>query len=149
MSSAVKPLIGEVLPREAWDVLGTTPNAVLVDVRTRAEWAFVGVPDLTALNRPLLQVEWAQLPDMSMNPHFVGEVMEQLGDMVPEKLLFLCRSGVRSLRAAEAVQAHLASIDQNGICLNVTSGFEGDLNEDRHRGAKNGWKVEGLAWRQS
>lgn len=149
MSSDQKPRIREVFPSETWGILEQDPSAALVDVRTREEWAFVGVPDLTALNRPLLQVEWAQLPDMSLNPHFVGEVVEQLGDSAPGHLLFLCRSGVRSLRAADLVRDYLESIGQAGECLNVATGFEGDLNDDRHRGFKNGWKVAGLPWRQS
>ncbi len=149
MSSEQKPRIREVFPSETWAILEQDTSAALVDVRTREEWAFVGIPDLTALNRPLLQVEWARLPDMSLNPHFVGEVVEQLGDSAPNHLLFLCRSGVRSLRAAELVQDYLVSIGQDGECLNVATGFEGDLNDDRHRGHKNGWKVAGLPWRQS
>lgn len=85
MNAAAKPVISEVLPKAAWEILeGGDPTAVLVDVRTKSEWAFVGgVPDLSSLGRCLLQVEWAQLPNMSQNPRFVGEVLEQLGDQMP------------------------------------------------------------------
>lgn len=149
MCSASNPRIGEVLPSEAWKILETDPEAVLIDVRTRAEWAFVGLPDLGPLGKTLVQAEWVQLPDMSRNPHFVGEVMEQLGDFAPRRLLFLCRSGARSLKAAEAVDEYLGVLGQEAECINVLTGFEGDLDDNRHRGVKNGWKVEGLAWRQS
>lgn len=149
MSSGPKPRVREVLPSEAWAILEGEPSAVLVDVRTRAEWAYVGLPDISVFDRQPLLVEWVQLPNLSPNPHFVGEVIGQLGDTAPGKLLFICRSGVRSLRAAAAVQAYLDGVGQESECLNVAAGFEGDLDDDRHRGTKNGWKVEGLPWRQT
>lgn len=150
MTTGAKPRINEVLPEAAWDILEDDSSAVLVDVRTKSEWAFVGVPDLSSLSSArLLQVEWAQLPNMSRNPRFVGEVLEQLGDKIPHTFLFLCRSGVRSEASAIAVQEHLAGLGQKAECVNVLGGFEGDLNEDGHRGRKNGWKVAGLPWRQS
>ncbi|MCI2400232.1 hypothetical protein MN188_12590 [Aliiroseovarius sp. N1Y82] len=86
---------------------------------------------------------------MSQNPRFVGEVLEQLGDHIPHTFLFLCRSGVRSEAGALAVQAHLAGMGQDAECINILGGFEGDLDENGHRGSKNGWKVAGLPWRQS
>jgi len=149
MDSVAKPRIKEVLPEAAWEILERDPSAVLVDVRTKSEWAFVGVPDLSSLTSRLLQVEWAQLPNMSRNPRFVGEVLEQLGDKIPQTFLFLCRSGVRSEAGAIAVLDHLASLGQGAECVNILGGFEGDLNEGGHRGHKNGWKVAGLPWRQS
>lgn len=148
MSSDSKPRINEVLPGDAWGILEGDSSAIMVDVRTRAEWAYVGIPDVSSLGLPLLQVEWMRLPNMSLNPHFVGEVLEQLGDQVPDRILFICRSGIRSLKAALAVQEYLDSLGQKCECLNVATGFEGDLNDDHHRGKKNGWKVEGLPWRQ-
>ena len=149
MNAAAEPKISEVLPRAAWEILEGDPTAVLVDVRTRSEWAFVGVPDLSSLGRRLLQVEWAQLPNMSQNPRFVGEVLEQLGDQMPKVFLFLCRSGVRSAAGARAVKAQLMAQGHEAECVNVLGGFEGDLDEHAHRGCVNGWKVEELPWRQS
>ncbi|WP_421702422.1 rhodanese-like domain-containing protein [Aliiroseovarius sp.] len=149
MNAAAEPIISEVLPKAAWDILEGDPTAVLVDVRTKSEWAFVGVPDLSSLGRRLLQVEWAQLPNMSQNPRFVGEVLEQLGDQMPKVFLFLCRSGVRSAAGARAVKAQLMAQGHEADCVNVLGGFEGDLDEHAHRGCVNGWKVEELPWRQS
>ena len=148
MSSVEKPRIGEVLPGEAWKVLNEDPGAVLIDVRTRAEWTYVGIPELEPLPNPLLLVEWQIWPDMNDNPRFVEMVMEQLWGREPRSLFFLCRSGFRSLKAAEAVAAHLRDIGQAGECVNVLGGFEGDKDEAHHRGTKNGWKVAGLPWRQ-
>lgn len=148
MSSAGLPQIEDVLPNEAWGILEQDTSAVLIDVRTSAEWSFVGIPVLQPLPNRLLLVEWARMPDMSVNPGFVAEVMEQLGGDVPEKLLFLCRSGVRSKYAAEAVRAHLPDGGRGKRFVNVATGFEGDLDAERHRGTSNGWKVAGLPWRQ-
>ena len=141
--------VGELSPTEAWEVLGADPDAVLVDVRTQAEWKFVGVPDLGGLNRSTIFVEWQSYPDMSVNPRFVAELMEKLGGAAPSRFLFICRSGARSLRAAEAVRTHLASAGDGPLCINVAEGFEGDLDAAGHRGRLNGWKSRGLAWRQS
>ena len=142
--------VGEVLPDEAWRLLHDAGSECrLVDVRSRAEWKFVGVPDLGELNDEPILVEWASFPDMSVNARFVAEVMDALGGDRPRRLLFLCRSGQRSLRAAQAVAAHLSAEGAACDCLNVAEGFEGDLDREGHRGRDNGWKVRGLAWRQT
>ena len=141
--------VGSLNPLEAWDWLGQSRTAVLVDVRTWAEWTFVGVPDLTGLGKAPVCVEWAAFPDMSKNPRFVAALMEKLGGSAPSELLFICRSGVRSLKAAEAVAEHLSDCGQEAACFNVAEGFEGDLDALGHRGCQNGWKARGLAWRQS
>ncbi len=149
MSTDENPRIGEVLPVETWEMLKQDSGSVLIDVRTHAEWGFVGIPDLGTLQNPFLMVEWAQLPNMSVNPGFVDKVMEQLWGRQPAKMFFLCRSGVRSLSAAQAVAAHLMKIGQVAECVNVLGGFEGDKDAAQHRGTVNGWKVAGLPWRQS
>ena len=149
MGRSFGPRVGEVNPDEAWQVLVEESNARLIDVRTRAEWGFVGVPDLEEAGQQLLLVEWARFPDMSLNPRFAEEVIEALGEISKGPLLFLCRSGARSLRAAEAVAAHLAEDGVEADCINVAEGFEGDLDPAGHLGGLNGWKARGLAWRQS
>ena len=149
MSGASGPLVGEVSPGEAWQILEDTSSALLIDVRTRAEWGFVGVPDLSEVGQSTVFVEWASFPDMSANPQFVAEVMEAIGDNTPGTLLFICRSGARSFRAATTIAEHFVRIGVSGECLNVAEGFEGDLDPQGHRGRHNGWKARGLAWRQS
>ena len=148
MGQGSGPSVGEVNPDAAWQILREASSARLIDVRTRAEWGFVGVPDLEPLDRETIFVEWASWPDMSVNTRFVAEVLDAVGDN-PGTLLFLCRSGVRSLRAATVVSDKLAASGWGGRCLNVAEGFEGDLNAEGHRASHNGWKVRGLAWRQS
>lgn len=134
---------GDIDPREAWRILGEEPGAILVDVRTDAEWNFVGIPDLSSLGKQALLVAWQVYPGMARNAAFVDEVAAK----APEKgapLLFICRSGARSRAAAEAMTAA-----GYGRCYNVATGFEGDLDGTRHRGAVNGWKVQGLPWAQA
>ncbi len=149
MSTGLDPGIGEVLPTDAWNILDTEKSARLIDVRTQAEWNFVGVPDVSELDQTLICVEWASFPEMSKNPRFEEAVTGALGDTPPGKLLFLCRSGVRSLHAARAVSAWYSAQGQTVACFNVAEGFEGDLNTQARRGSRNGWKHRGLAWRQT
>lgn len=148
MSGGPSSGVEEVLPAAAWAILAEGPSTRLIDVRTHAEWGFVGVPDISGLDQDLLQVEWAIWPDMSINPHFVADVQNALAGHWPDALLFICRSGVRSRRAAEAVVEALPK-GVSTRCLNVAEGFEGDLDPQKHRGRLNGWKARGLAWRQS
>lgn len=149
MSLGSSPCVGEVIPHDAWKILATEADARLIDVRTSAEWGFVGVPDLSELGHSAICVEWAKFPGMSKNPRFVEAVKEELGNEGPGKLLFMCRSGVRSLHAATAVAAHFAENGMPVECFNVAEGFEGDADSYGHRSKLNGWKFRGLAWRQS
>ena len=141
--------VGDVVPDDAWRILESDPKAVLVDVRTRAEWGFVGMPDLRSLGSSIVMVEWARFPDMAVNPHFASAAKKQLEGRDASTLLFLCRSGQRSKLAAEAVTRFFKQLGQDVECLNIAEGFEGDLDEDGHRGNINGWKARGLAWRQT
>ena len=141
--------IYEVGPKETWDGLRNDKDAVLVDVRTHAEWSFVGLPDLSELGKELLLNQWAILPGMQQNPSFMDELDKQLDGDAPSKIYFLCRSGVRSLSAAHLVSEALAARGQSVDCVNIIGGFEGDLDQDRQRGNMNGWKNDGLPWRQS
>ncbi len=145
--AAIEPaVVDEVSVRETWERLRADPAAVLVDVRTRAEWAFVGLPDLSSLSRRPLLVEWQQFPENRVNPDFVAQLSEMLaqqGATHDSDLYFICRSGGRSLLAAKAMAA--AGYRR---CHNVAEGFEGPLDAARHRGTQSGWKVEGLPWVQ-
>jgi len=142
-------VVTEVLPNEAWDCLKSEPETVLVDVRTKAEWSFVGFPDLENFDQRLIRIEWLAFPEMSVNTGFTGELFSRFGDRFPDKIFFICRSGVRSLDAAVYVTDVLGEIGRKALCINIAEGFEGDLDEDRHRGNLNGWKKRGLPWRQS
>ncbi|MBM2575859.1 rhodanese-like domain-containing protein [Jannaschia sp. Os4] len=148
MSTGDTPRVREVSPSDAWKMLSDDDGAVLIDVRSAPEWGFVGGPDLSGLDRGVVRVEWKVWPGMVPNPAFVGAVLEEVSDL-PSALLFICRSGVRSMQAARAVSEHLSAKGTPVECINVAEGFEGDLDELHHRGGLNGWKARGLAWRQS
>ncbi len=133
---------GDVTPKETWQALAQSDTAVLVDVRTQAEWVFVGVPNLQETGRPLVTIEWQQFPAMAVNEGFLA----QLATAVPNKqaaIFFLCRSGARSQSAAM-----MATQSGYAHAYNVAGGFEGDINQDRQRGCVNGWKADGLPWQQ-
>ncbi len=149
MGTGAGPLVGEVDPDQAWQLLGADKSARLIDVRTFAEWSFVGVPDVGELDQEPLFIEWSSFPRMSRNPTFEAEVEAAVGSVDPGPLLFICRSGARSLQAAMAVAGHFSGKGVEVRCLNVAEGFEGDLDASGHRGGHNGWKARGLAWRQS
>ena len=137
------PYAGDIDPASAYAVLTDRPEAVLVDVRTRAEWSYVGAPDLTALGKPVLQLEWVRFPGGVRNDGFVDELAAAgVGKDAP--VLFLCRSGVRSIAAAEAATAAGWTDARN-----VLEGFEGNPDGAGHRGTTAGWKAAGLPWKQS
>jgi rhodanese-related sulfurtransferase len=142
-------IVDELTPPDAHAALSEDPASVLVDVRTRAEWAFTGMPDLSALGKDVLAVEWVQFPAMAPNPRFYDEVLAGAGGALPRRVFFICRSGARSMAAARAVAAESAARGHPVHCTNVAEGFEGDLDGRHHRGTRNGWKVHGLPWRQS
>ncbi|RXF73156.1 rhodanese-like domain-containing protein [Hansschlegelia zhihuaiae] len=138
---------GDVTPADAWATLQANPSAALVDVRTVAEWSFVGVPDLGGLAKRALFQEWQSYPSMQVDPAFADRVAEALGAAgagADAPVFFLCRSGARSQAAAAALTARGYT-----QCFNIAGGFEGPLDSARHRGRSAGWKAEGLPWMQS
>lgn len=145
MAATAVPIVDEMLPDQAYAELGAADDAALVDVRTRAEWIFTGLPDISAVGHPFWMVEWVRFPDMSPNPDFIEELVQRAGGQMPKHVFFICRSGARSMAAAHAV----ASAGLAERCTNVAEGFEGDLDGQRHRGGLNGWKANGLPWHQS
>jgi rhodanese-related sulfurtransferase len=147
--SGTGPTVDQVDPAEAYAILESDPASALVDVRTRAEWAFVGVPDLSGLGRPFWPVEWVSFPTMARNERFLAELSERMEGEVPNRMLFICRSGSRSMAAAQTVAAALSEQGIAARCTNVAEGFEGDLDGGGHRGRLGGWKARGLPWRQN
>lgn len=134
---------GDLGPAEAYELLKSEPDAVLVDVRTRAEWSYVGTPDLSELGREVVLAEWVTFPDGAPNPRFL-DILLAAAPRKDAPVVFLCRSGVRSVAAAKA--ATDAGFTE---AYNVTEGFEGPSDRSGHRGTAAGWKVRGLPWRQS
>ncbi|MDD5035688.1 MAG: rhodanese-like domain-containing protein [Methylococcaceae bacterium] len=126
-----------VNPKQAWSALESDSSAVLLDVRDRIEYAYVGHPQ-GAINIP-----WKELPDWKPNPHFIDQVRQR----IPQRdtpVFLLCRSGQRSLDAAKS----LASEGYLKV-INIEEGFEGALDANQHRGTLSGWRFHGLPWEQS
>ncbi len=125
---------GDLTPAEAFELL-RVGAARLVDIRTPEERKFVGyVPDSVA-------VAWATGTAFTRNPRFVRELEAKVRK--DEVLLFICRSGARSVLAAEA-----ATRAQFANAFNVLEGFEGDIDIERRRGRAGGWRFHGLPWIQ-
>jgi rhodanese-related sulfurtransferase len=133
---------GDVTPNEAWEILESESAATLIDVRTDAEWGYVGGPDLSPLDKKPLLIGWQLFPSMGVNPNFADDV-ERLGVSKEAPILLLCRSGARSKAAAQA----LTALGYRS-CFNIADGFEGPHDSARHRGTVAGWKASGLPWRQ-
>lgn len=123
-------------------MLSENPDAALVDVRTEAEWRFVGVPDTSSLGRGAVPIEWNHT-DGSHNDGFVADMVAAGLAPGDRPVIFLCRSGARSVAAAEAATAAGFTASYN-----VLDGFEGNLDDDKHRGGT-GWRAVGLPWVQS
>jgi rhodanese-related sulfurtransferase len=138
--------VDEVDVAATWEGLTSGPRSQLVDVRTRAEWTYVGIPDLGPIGKRAVLVEWQTFPDQSVDARFVERLsgeLKALGVQLDDDLYFICRSGIRSLAAARAMaEAGYRS------CHNVLCGFEGPLDDLRHRGTLSGWKALGLPWQQ-
>ena len=134
--------IKRVTPPEAWRVLNTDPQAVLLDVRSKVEYDYVGHP-ASALN-----IMWKDYPEWQENAGFVAEVKAALavrgGDNLARPILAICRSGARSLAAAKA----LAAAGYTNL-TNVEEGFEGDKDAMGHRCTVSGWRYHQLPWEQS
>ncbi|MBI3445768.1 MAG: rhodanese-like domain-containing protein [Magnetospirillum sp.] len=141
-SSATSGYAGEILPEDAWKRLAAEPNAKIIDVRTQAEWSFVGVPDLSSVGKQVLLVSWQVFPTMVRNDAFLAQV-EAHGVKKDDVVLLLCRSGVRSRAAAELLTAQGYQ-----AAWNITDGFEGPHDGDKHRGDVAGWKAAKLPWAQ-
>ncbi len=125
---------GDLTPEMAWQWV-QDGRAVLVDVRTDAEREWVGfVPGALGL-------AWKQWPGMALNPHFDEGVRQAAAS--GQALLMLCRSGVRSIAAAQR------ATELGARAYNVLEGFEGDPDAEGHRGRLGGWRKRGLPWKQN
>lgn len=134
-----------LLPKQAWQLQQDDPRAILVDIRSTMEFLFVGHP------KGAVHVAWIDEPDWTINPHFVTDIRKlSLGGAVCTQeercapVILICRSGKRSLDAGRALmEGGLTSV------FHVDEGFEGDLDDQHHRGTLGGWRFpDGLPWGQ-
>ena len=131
-----------LLPKMAVERLQNNPQALFVDVRSKAEYKYVGFPENSIL------IPWIDDPDWESNPEaFSDSVMQELDgreNLLNTEIILICRSGFRSNEA-------LKCLENKGFTQvsHVASGFEGDLDENDHRGNLNGWRHDGMPWSQS
>ncbi len=130
-------MIENLTPKQSWDFMQNNPDAVMIDVRTQMEHTFIGHP-LTAVH-----IAWKELPDWQLNVNFLTQVQAHVND-IKTPILLLCRSGQRSLAAAQLLES--AGYQQ---LINILEGFEGDLDIHKHRGTSSGWRYNQLPWEQS
>ncbi len=136
----------DMLSTDAYGILAGDATSTLIDVRTQAEWAYVGVPDLSSLGKTALFLEWQSFPSMQVDETFVARLstmLETAGVKRGAPLVFICRSGARSRHAAMAMTAAGWA-----PCFNVSDGFEGPLDSWRHRGVTGGWRAAGCLGRR-
>lgn len=127
------PYAGALTPKEAYKVWQLAPGAKLVDIRTQAEWDWVGrIPGA-------IEIEWHSYPGNRPNPHFVAQLKKQVDR--ESLVLLICRSGVRSHHAAT-----LLTSEARYECYNVLEGFEGDKDAAGQRGKIGGWRHADLPW---
>jgi rhodanese-related sulfurtransferase len=135
-------MIEDIEAGKVWEALKADPRAQLCDVRTDAEWNFVGVPDLQEIGRETVLIPWQLYPTMQRNASFLDH-LQQAGLTPETPVYFICRSGARSMAAAQAA----AAAGYKSV-YNVAEGFEGPPDAEAHRGQVAGWKAAGLPWRQ-
>lgn len=129
------PFEGALTPAEAHEILQLAPGSKLVDVRTRAEWEWVGrIPNA-------VEIEWQSWPGGQPNPQFVPQLKREVD--AESLVMFICRSGARSGAAARA-----AKEAGYGQAYNVLEGFEGDRDANGQRNRIGGWRFAGLPWVQ-
>jgi rhodanese-related sulfurtransferase len=143
-------------PREAHEIIGKEPARTLfLDVRTRAEAMYVGMPTVADALVPYvehqeLMTDWDErrhMYQLEPNSDFIQEAEIRLKEKSltkADRVILICRSGDRSARAADL----LANAGFTRV-YSITEGFEGDSAKDGPKAGQrivNGWKNAGLPW---
>jgi rhodanese-related sulfurtransferase len=125
-------------PKESWAFLQAHPQALFIDVRMEIEYMYVGHPP------GVVNIPWYEYPDMMPDPvGFVRQVEHEAKGDKTRPVVLICRSAKRTLAAGEVLeQAGFTDV------INVLEGFEGELDDQMHRGKTNGWRFHGLPWEQ-
>ena len=137
-----KDNIKNISSRECFEKLSIEVNSQLIDVRTKPEWIYVGVPDLSSINKKVIFVSWQVYPEMGTNKFFENQILES-NIKKDNNLYFICRSGNRSNNAAKFLASRGFS-----NCFNVIDGFEGKINHESQRALIDGWQFNNLPWKQ-
>ena len=137
-----KDNIKNISSQECFEKLSIEVHSQLIDVRTKPEWVYVGVPDLSSINKNVIFISWQVYPEMETNKFFENQILES-NIKKNDNLYFICRSGNRSYNAAEFLTSRGFS-----NCINVIDGFEGKLNHKHQRALIDGWQFNNLPWKQ-
>lgn len=129
-------------PREAYEFLDENPEALLIDIRSSMEYLFVGHP------KGSIHIAWIDEPSWEVDPNFVKNITalcEKKNKENPQDvpIVLICRSGKRTLDAGDLLIAY----DFTNV-MHIDEGFEGDKDENNHRGTLGGWRFHGLPWEQ-
>jgi len=125
-------------PQDAYRVLQSDPDAVLIDCRTEIEHMYVGHPVGAQ------HIAWQEAPDWEIDPGFAAKACRLVKGDLTKTVLVICRNGNRSADACVALEAAGFT-----AVVNILEGFEGPLDDDFHRGTLGGWRFRGLPWHQS
>ena len=127
--------LGHLNSLEASIFLESHPEAKLIDIRSSMEFLFIGHPV------GAIHIGWMEDPDWDINPNFEKEIEAEQTNNSP--IIMICRSGNRSEKAGiQLLEAGLSNI------YHVSDGFEGDRDDNNHRGTTNGWRFYDLPWEQ-
>ena len=152
-SSASALAYEDITPSAAYNwVNSADSNVIIIDVRTREEWGFVGHPAPNAadadtpgaglagkVHNVSLKVE--DDGQMIKNKWFVEDVKQLMADNPNATIITMCRSGSRSVAAAKLLEeAGFSNV------YNMVGGFEGGRDELGYRGKTEGWKNSGLPY---
>ena len=131
--------LGHLDSLNAWVFLKENPEAKLIDIRSSMEFLFIGHPTNS------IHIAWMEDPDWEINPNFFKEInqIQKASTNNNCPIVMICRSGNRSEKAGiQLLEAGLINI------YHVSDGFEGDRDENNHRGTLNGWRFHELPWEQ-
>lgn len=130
-------------------------NTYILDVRTDAEWRWVGHPGVNGTGEGTegtysiadqtanISYKIFKRDDFIVNPRFIKDVNKLFAGNKNITIITMCRSGSRSVAAAEALEA----AGYTNV-YNMETGFEGDKDANKYR-TINGWKVNGLPYTAS
>jgi rhodanese-related sulfurtransferase len=167
LSSTTVFAFTDIEPEDANDMLAYNPNTYILDVRTPAEWSWVGHPGkdkcgngdfLEQPTRRVINIPWVVWEYVPQNEEygeapnkfFDEEVVRQFSP--GDTIIIMCRSGGKSVSAANELEAptHPACkrLEELGFydVYNMLEGFEGGKDEYGYRTLEAGWKNKGLPY---
>ena len=84
---------------DAFDYLSKEVNSYLIDTRSELEWKTTGIPDLSSINKETNLINWGPVLDQSFFEQYKKFLLIKFNRK--DNLFFICRSGSRSLMAAQ------------------------------------------------